>query len=82
MRAFGSNLYNVEKLKNLLLQAPWACKATQPMWNQDFRWMDQATISLGSFLDLFALISLGSFPDLFALIQNQPHVAELFAVTA
>ena len=43
--------------------------------------MDQATISLGSFLDLFALISLGSFPDLFALIQNQPHAAELFAAT-
>ena len=40
------------------------------MWNQDFRWMDWAIIPLGSFLDLFALI------------QNQPHVAELFAVTA
>ena len=70
MRAFGSNLYNVEKRKDLLLQAPWECKATQPMCNQNFRWMDQA------------IISLGSFPDLFALIQNQPHAAELFAVTA
>ena len=70
MRAFGSNLYNVEKRKDLLLQAPWEYEATQPMWNQDFRWMDRA------------IISLGSFPDLFALIQNQPHATELFAVTA
>jgi len=30
----------------------------------------------------WAIISLGSVPDLFALILNQPHAAELFAVTA
>ena len=55
---------------NLLLHAFWDCEAIQPMWNQDFRWMDRATTSLGS------------FPDLFALIRNQPHAAELFVVTA